>query len=123
MHPLALKPFKGGPKNLPILERSLEDLEQGGEGLWGRSRARGDIGREKEEGEVEKEGGKPRLVILGGGWGVSALCFGLQGWEWRERNEMRVGRVSLPVLSFLFFTAYSLSDFSKILTGETTTSL
>ena len=47
---LALKPRLGGKKNLPILEVNLEDEED-------------DVKRGMK--------GKPRLVIVGGGWGVS----------------------------------------------------
>lgn len=48
---LALDPVIGGPKNLPILESYLDD----------------------EECEAKKiSSSKPRLVILGSGWGV---CF------------------------------------------------
>lgn len=50
LNPLALNPRKGGPKNLPIVESELDD----------------------EEDEVRKMvKGKPKLVIVGGGWGVS----------------------------------------------------
>jgi NADH dehydrogenase len=48
--PLSLHPRTGGPKNLPILEANLDDLED-------------DVARKINE--------KPRIVILGGGWGVS----------------------------------------------------
>ncbi|KAL7413803.1 hypothetical protein BDY24DRAFT_52261 [Mrakia frigida] len=68
VHPLAISPSKGGPKNLPILERSIEDLETGQEGMWGKSK--GSSGKE-DGSRMESEGGKPRLVIVGGGWGVS----------------------------------------------------
>lgn len=44
---LALKPRRGGPKNLPIAEAFIDD--------------------------VESDTRKPRLVILGGGWGGVAL--------------------------------------------------
>jgi NADH dehydrogenase len=49
INPLSLHPRRGGKKNLPIIEVNL-DAE-----------------------EVEKLGmkNKPRLVIVGGGWGVS----------------------------------------------------
>ncbi|KAK1775726.1 hypothetical protein QBC45DRAFT_421323 [Copromyces sp. CBS 386.78] len=49
---LALNPRRGGPKNLPILEVFLDDDDS-------------------EENKKHKE--KPRLVILGGGWGSVAL--------------------------------------------------
>lgn len=50
VHPLALKPEKGGRKNLPILAHDIQELEEG-------------HGGERKE--------KPKLVIVGGGWGVS----------------------------------------------------
>jgi NADH dehydrogenase len=49
---LALSPRRGGPKNLPILESFLDDDDT-------------------EEMRRQKE--KPRLVILGGGWGSVSL--------------------------------------------------
>ncbi|RSH82305.1 hypothetical protein EHS25_006015 [Saitozyma podzolica] len=53
---LALQPRKGGKKNLPILEVNLDD----------------------EEDEVKRDmKGKPRLVIVGGGWGAVALIQSL----------------------------------------------
>ena len=49
-NPLSLHPRTGGPKNLPILEVNLDE----------------------EEDETKREmKNKPRLVIIGGGWGVS----------------------------------------------------
>lgn len=53
INPLSLHPRRGGKKNLPILEVNL-DAE-----------------------EAEKMGmkNKPRLVIVGGGWGVSLDSF------------------------------------------------
>ncbi|KAK4459243.1 putative mitochondrial external NADH-ubiquinone oxidoreductase 2 precursor [Cladorrhinum samala] len=54
---LALNPRRGGPKNLPILEMSLDD----------------------EDDELRKQQTtKPRLVILGGGWGSVALLKDLE---------------------------------------------
>lgn len=50
-NPLSLHPRRGGKKNLPILEVNLDD---------------------EEDDEKRKMQGKPRLVIVGGGWGVSA---------------------------------------------------
>jgi NADH dehydrogenase len=47
---LSLHPRKGGPKNLPIIEENLDDAE---------------------DDEKKAMSGKPRLVIVGGGWGVS----------------------------------------------------
>lgn len=49
---LALQPRRGGPKNLPIIDVFLDDNDS----------------------EAKKRShGKPRLVILGGGWGGVAL--------------------------------------------------
>jgi NADH dehydrogenase len=48
---LALQPRRGGPKNLPIAEVFIGDSDP----------------------ERAKDGGKPRLVILGSGWGSVAL--------------------------------------------------
>lgn len=50
VNPLSLHPRRGGPKNLPIIEVNIDDEED-------------------EEKRAMKD--KPRLVILGGGWGVS----------------------------------------------------
>lgn len=82
---------------MPILERSIEDLEIGQEGMWGKSK--GHSGKE-DGSRMESEGGKPRLVIVGGGWGVSFcssfLAFGGVGEERRrgegERREEEGGR-------------------------------
>ncbi|KAK0637131.1 hypothetical protein B0T17DRAFT_613765 [Bombardia bombarda] len=49
---LALNPRRGGPKNLPILEVAIDD---------------------DDTDEKRAQKGKPRLVILGGGWGSVAL--------------------------------------------------
>jgi NADH dehydrogenase len=48
--PLALHPERGGPKNLPIVRVQVDD--------------------EQDE-ESKKLAGKPKLVVVGGGWGVS----------------------------------------------------
>jgi NADH dehydrogenase len=48
--PLALNPERGGPKNLPIVRVQVDD--------------------EQDEENI-RLAGKPKLVILGGGWGVS----------------------------------------------------
>jgi hypothetical protein len=50
---LALHPRLGGKKNLPILEVNLDD---------------------SEDEEKRKMEDKPRMVIIGGGWGVSESC-------------------------------------------------
>lgn len=49
-NPLSLHPRTGGKKNLPILEVNLDEDED-------------DVKRAMKD--------KPRLVIVGGGWGVS----------------------------------------------------
>lgn len=49
---LALNPKRGGPKNLPIAEVLMDD---------------------EEDSAMERQRDKPRLVILGGGWGSVAL--------------------------------------------------
>jgi len=51
-NPLSLHPRLGGKKNLPILEVNLDDEED-------------DTKRAMKD--------KPRLVIVGGGWGVSTV--------------------------------------------------
>jgi NADH dehydrogenase len=52
VNPLALAPRRGGPKNLPIIEVNIDD---------------------KESDEKTRCEGKPRLVILGGGWGAVSM--------------------------------------------------
>ena len=54
--PLALHPETGGPKNLPVVAAFLGDVE---------------------DPENERINQKPRLVIVGGGWGVSEACIGV----------------------------------------------
>lgn len=49
--PLALHPEKGGPKNLPVARVQVDD---------------------EEDEENKRLAEKPRLVIVGGGWGVRA---------------------------------------------------
>jgi len=51
VHPLALNPHTGGPKNLPIARVLIDD---------------------EEDDEAKSLETKPRLVIVGGGWGVRA---------------------------------------------------
>lgn len=53
--PLALSPETGGPKNLPIVSAFLSDIE---------------------DPENERINQKPRLVIVGGGWGVGGAHSG-----------------------------------------------
>ena len=50
--PLALHPERGGPKNLPVVNVLLAD---------------------EEDEEARKLMEKPKLVIVGGGWGVSVI--------------------------------------------------
>ncbi|TCD63543.1 hypothetical protein EIP91_005289 [Steccherinum ochraceum] len=57
VHPLALKPENGGPKNLPIVQSFLGDIE--------------DI----EQRELAQ---KPHLVIVGGGWGAIGALSSLR---------------------------------------------
>ena len=57
-NPLSLHPRLGGPKNLPIIEANLDD--------------------EQDE-EMKKLMHKPRLVVLGGGWGVSPYSSSQSG--------------------------------------------
>ncbi|VCU39215.1 Bgt-60043 [Blumeria graminis f. sp. tritici] len=71
---LALKPRKGGPKNLPIAELLIDDND-----------------RSNYENQIDK----PRLVILGGGWGSVALLKAL------NPNDYHVTVVS-PHNYFLF---------------------
>lgn len=51
VNPLALNPERGGPKNLPIARVLIDD---------------------EEDEEAKLLAVKPRLVIVGGGWGVRA---------------------------------------------------
>ncbi|KAH8681649.1 pyridine nucleotide-disulfide oxidoreductase-domain-containing protein [Xylariales sp. PMI_506] len=71
---LALKPRRGGPKNLPIIDAYLDDDDT-------------------EEKRIQK--GKPRLVVLGSGWGSVALLKQL------DPNEYHVTVIS-PKNYFLF---------------------
>jgi hypothetical protein len=52
--PLALNPERGGPKNLPIVKVMVDD---------------------EEDEENVRIAEKPRLVIVGGGWGVCRPCL------------------------------------------------
>ncbi|KAL2148599.1 hypothetical protein VTH82DRAFT_2153 [Thermothelomyces myriococcoides] len=54
---LALSPRRGGPKNLPILEYCIDD---------------------DDSEEMRRQRDKPRLVILGGGWGGVSLLKELE---------------------------------------------
>ena len=71
---LALEPRRGGPKNLPIVD-TLIDCE------------------DSEENEAQKD--KPRLVVLGSGWGSVALLKTLRP------EDYHITVVS-PVNYFLF---------------------
>jgi hypothetical protein len=57
VNPLALNPERGGPKNLPIVRVNLGD---------------------EEDEEMKKLATKPKLVIVGAGWGVSARAYSPQ---------------------------------------------
>lgn len=52
VHPLALNPEKGGPKNLPVVRIQMDD---------------------EEDEEAKKLATRPKLVVVGAGWGVRAL--------------------------------------------------
>jgi len=52
INPLALKPERGGPKNLPIARVLIDDAD---------------------DEEARLLAVKPKLVIVGGGWGVRLL--------------------------------------------------
>lgn len=58
--PLALHPRTGGPKNLPIIDTDLS---------------------QEEDETTRKLAGKPKLVIIGGGWGVSSLLNDWISWK------------------------------------------
>lgn len=55
--PIALHPERGGPKNLPVVNVLLAD---------------------EEDEEFRKLNEKPKLVIVGGGWGVSQRAFSVR---------------------------------------------
>jgi len=62
-NPMSLHPRTGGEKNLPIVEVNLDD---------------------EEDDQKRAMKGKPRLVIIGGGWGVSPIsCWTI----WSEMSE------------------------------------
>ncbi|ESZ95875.1 putative alternative NADH dehydrogenase [Sclerotinia borealis F-4128] len=71
---LALSPRRGGPKNLPIAEVQIDD---------------------DDSEEMQKQKDKPKLVILGGGWGSVALLKTL------NPDDFHVTLVS-PTNYFLF---------------------
>lgn len=54
--PLALHPERGGPKHLPVVNALLAD---------------------EEDEEFRKLNEKPKLVIVGGGWGVKCRAFSI----------------------------------------------
>ncbi|KAF5373596.1 hypothetical protein D9758_000773 [Tetrapyrgos nigripes] len=56
VNPLALHPVKGGPKNLPVVKAQMDD---------------------EEDEAARKLAKKPRLVIIGGGWGAVAALDAL----------------------------------------------
>lgn len=55
--PLALHPGRGGPKNLPVARVQVDD---------------------EEDEENKRLAEKPKLVIIGGGWGVCRCAFPLK---------------------------------------------
>lgn len=62
-NPMSLHPRTGGEKNLPIVEVNLDD---------------------EEDDQKRAMKGKPRLVIIGGGWGVSPIsCWTI----WSEMSQ------------------------------------
>jgi len=69
-NPLALHPKLGGKKGLPVLEVNLD---------------------EEEEGKRSMEG-KPRLVIIGGGWGVRALPL-----QFGTQADVPIGRRTIAI--------------------------
>lgn len=52
VHPLALNPERGGPKNLPVVRIQMDD---------------------EEDDEAKRLLTRPKLVIVGAGWGVRAF--------------------------------------------------
>jgi len=80
INPLALSPERGGPKNLPVVRSQVDD---------------------EEDEEARRLAEKPKLVIVGGGWGV--------------RRRIR----PLSPLRFLTYTS-RLWVFSKTCTQEIT---
>jgi len=67
--PLALHPETGGPKNLPVVAAFLGDIE---------------------DTENERISQKPRLVIVGGGWGVGGAHA--DPYRKTEENQSPLGR-------------------------------
>lgn len=65
-NPLGLHPRRGGKKNLPILEADLDE----------------------ESDEVKAGPRKPRLVIVGGGWGVSRFVKWTNQAGWKRRETL-----------------------------------
>lgn len=59
--PLALHPEQGGPKNLPIVRALVDDVE---------------------DDEAKKLLNKPKLVIIGGGWGAVSVLQTLAPGDW-----------------------------------------
>ncbi|TFK42366.1 pyridine nucleotide-disulfide oxidoreductase-domain-containing protein [Crucibulum laeve] len=73
--PLALNPEKGGPKNLPIARVQVDD---------------------EEDEENKKLAEKPRLVIVGGGWGAMGIL-----------NTLKSGDYHVTVISTETFTTFT----------------
>ena len=69
--PLALHPERGGPKNLPVVNVLLAD---------------------EEDEEFRKLNEKPKLVIVGGGWGVRLCAFSVHS----LLNDLRPFRYYKP---------------------------
>jgi hypothetical protein len=68
VNPLALHPERGGPKNLPIISHLVDDEE------------------DEEQAALSK---KPKLVIVGAGWGV---CIPLSK-RWSIWNGMSISQI------------------------------
>jgi len=90
--PLALKPERGGPKNLPIVRVQVDD--------------------EQDEENV-RLAEKPKLVIVGGGWGVRTFhspcpSFGLNPSQTMGvLNTLHVGDYHVTVVSTETFTTFT----------------
>lgn len=89
-NPLSLNPRRGGKKNLPILEVNLDE----------------------EEDEIKKRmSTKPRLVIVGGGWGVSHFPYTIAFEEMEkpgEREDIRQRETAILRYLSLSFDRLSL---------------
>lgn len=72
--PLALHPERGGPKHLPVVNALLAD---------------------EEDEEFRKLNDKPKLVVVGGGWGVRPRVFSIHS---LLNNSDHQGRLDLTKL-------------------------